>query len=102
MGSKRVTHGTEQQQNKYFPRSVSQGNRDKSKSKQMGPNQTYKLLHSKGNSKTKQKEILQTGRKYLQMMQPTRAQFPKYANSSCSAITDKTDNPTQSNNGQKN
>ena len=30
-----------------FLRSVSQGNRNKNK--QMGPNQTYKLLHSKGN-----------------------------------------------------
>ena len=28
---------------------VSQGNRNKNKNKQMGPNQTYKLLHSKGN-----------------------------------------------------
>ena len=32
---------------------VSQDNRNKSKSKQMGPKQTYKLLHSKGNHKTK-------------------------------------------------
>ena len=30
----------------------------------MGSNQTYKLLHSKGNHK--QKDNLQTGRKYLQ------------------------------------
>ena len=28
---------------------VSQGNRNKNKNKQMGPNQTYKLLHSKEN-----------------------------------------------------
>ena len=28
---------------------VSQGNRNKNKNKQMGPNQTYKLLYSKGN-----------------------------------------------------
>ena len=32
---------------------VSQGNRNKSKSKQMGPNQTEKLLHSERNHKTK-------------------------------------------------
>ena len=30
---------------------VPQGNRNKKKSKQMGPNQTYKLFHSKGNHK---------------------------------------------------
>ena len=34
-----------------FLRSVSQGKRNKSKSKQMGSNQTLKLLHSKGNNK---------------------------------------------------
>ena len=34
-----------------FLRSISQGNRDKAKSKQMGPNQTYKLWHSKRNHK---------------------------------------------------
>ena len=32
-----------------FLRSVSQGNRNKNENKQMGPNQTYKLLYSKGN-----------------------------------------------------
>ena len=31
------------------------GNRNKSKNKQMGPNQTYKLLHSKGNHKQNEK-----------------------------------------------
>ena len=35
--------------------SVSQGNRNKSKNKQMGPNQTYKLLYSKGNHKENKK-----------------------------------------------
>ena len=34
-----------------FLRSVSQGNRNKSKNKKVGPNQTYKLLCSKGNHK---------------------------------------------------
>jgi len=66
MGSQRVTHSTEQQQNKYFPISVSQGKRNKSKSKQMGPNLTFMLLHSKRNHE--QKDHLPTGRKYLQMM----------------------------------
>ena len=36
---------------KYFLRSVSQNNRNKSKNKPMAPNQTNKLLHSKGNQK---------------------------------------------------
>ena len=42
----------------------------------MGPNQTYKLLHSKGNHKKKpkkQKDNLWNGRKYLQIMQQTIA-----------------------------
>ena len=33
---------------RYFLRPVSQGNRNKSKNKQMGPNHTYKLFYSKG------------------------------------------------------
>ena len=41
----------------------------------MGPNQTYKLVHNKGNylKKNTQKDNLQNGRKYLQRMRPTRA-----------------------------
>ena len=35
----------------WLLRVVSQDNRNKSKNKQMGPNQTYKLLYSKGNQK---------------------------------------------------
>ena len=38
-----------------FLRSVSQVNRNKNKNKQMGPNQTYRLLHSKGNHKQNEK-----------------------------------------------
>ena len=34
---------------------VSQGNGSKGKSKQMGPNQTYKLSHGKGNHKQNEK-----------------------------------------------
>ena len=34
---------------------VSHGNRNKSKNKQMGPKQTYRLLHSKGNHKQNKK-----------------------------------------------
>ena len=40
---------------------VSQGNRNKSKSKQIGPNQTYKLLHSKGNHKQNEKTTYRMG-----------------------------------------
>ena len=39
--------------------SVSQGKINKRKNKQMGPNQTYKLLHSKRNDK--QNEKIPTG-----------------------------------------
>ena len=48
---------------------VSQGDRNKNENKQMGPNETYKLLHSKENHKKKKKDNLKNGRKYLQMMQ---------------------------------
>ena len=34
---------------------ISQGNRNKNRNKPMGPNQTNKLLHSKGNHKNKTK-----------------------------------------------
>ena len=56
-------------------RSVSQGNRNKNKNKQMGPNQSYKLLYSKGNhkkNKTK-KDNEWNRRKYLQIIQQTKA-----------------------------
>ena len=39
----------------------------------MEANQTYNLLQNKGNHKLNEKNNLGTGRKYLQMMQPTRA-----------------------------
>ena len=35
--------------------SVFQGNRNKNKNKQIGPNQTYEVLHSKGNHKQSEK-----------------------------------------------
>ena len=59
-----------------FLRSDSQGSRNENK--QMRPNQTYKLLHSKGNHKNNkkqeqnQRDNLQNGRKYLQTKQPKR------------------------------
>ena len=51
-----------------FLRSVSHGNRNKSKHKQMGPNELYKLLHSKEKHRQNEKITLGTKRKYLQMM----------------------------------
>ena len=42
-------------------RSVSQGNRNKNNHKPMGPNQTERLLHSKGNHK--KRDNLKNGRK---------------------------------------
>ena len=45
----------------------------------MGPNQTWKLRHSKRNHK--QDENLQNGKKYLPTMLPTWDKFPKYVNS---------------------
>ena len=50
-----------------------QGNRNKNKNKQMGPNQTYKLLHSKGNPFKNNEKTNYRERKYVQMMSPTRA-----------------------------
>ena len=44
----------------------------------MGHNQTYKFLHSKGYHERKWKDNLQNGRKYLQMMQLTKASSLKY------------------------
>ena len=44
-----------------FLRSVSQGNRNKNKNKQIGPNQPYKLLHSKGNHKQNEKATYRMG-----------------------------------------
>ena len=49
------------QPHEYFLRSVSQSNRNKSKNKPMGPNQTEKLLHSKGNQKENKKTTYRMG-----------------------------------------
>ena len=70
---------------------------NKNKNKQMGPNQTFKLLYIKGShlkkKKKRKKRKVQNGRKYL----PTeviRSSFPKYTNSSYnSTITKKPNIP---------
>ena len=41
---------------------ISLGKGNKSKNKQMGPNETYKLLHSKGNHKQYEKTTLRMGK----------------------------------------
>ena len=47
------------QQDPLWPTSQNIGN--KSKNKQMGPNETYKLLHNKGNYKQGEKTALRLG-----------------------------------------
>ena len=49
----------------------------------MGPNQSYKFLHNKGNHKQNEKATQRMGEN-LQRKQPTRDSCPKYTNSSCS------------------
>ena len=59
-----------------FFRSVSQGKINKNKIKQMRPNQSYRILHNKGNyeNETNQKTS-QERENYLQMMWPTGLNF---------------------------
>ena len=52
----------------------------------MEPDQMHKRLHSKGNHRQNEKNLW-TGRRYLQMMWPRRAEFPKYINSLYSSTT---------------
>ena len=44
-----------------FLRLVSQSSRNKNKNKQIGPNKTYKILHSKGNHKQNEKTASRLG-----------------------------------------
>ena len=56
-----------------FLSSVSQGNRNKSKNRQIGSNQMYKHLHSEGNHKQNEKITYGLRETYLQMMRLARA-----------------------------
>ena len=56
----------------HFLTSVSQGNRNKRKNKQIRPDQTYTFLHRKGNHKQNEKTAYRLGESILQMMQMTR------------------------------
>ena len=47
---------SDQKSYQCFLRSVFQSNRNRNIKKQMGPNQTYKLLHSKGNHKQNERQ----------------------------------------------
>ena len=55
----------------YFLRSVTQGNRNKNK--QIGLDQAYILLHSKGNHNQNEKSTYRMRKNIWQRMQPTRA-----------------------------
>ena len=62
----------------------------------MGPNQTYKLLHNRGNHKQNEKITYGMGEN---ICIPYKASFPKYTHSAYNSITKK--QTTQSKNGQK-
>ena len=55
----------------------------------MRPNQTYKLLHSKGNHKQNGKRQSTDGEKILANDVTDKDLIPKYINSSCSSISKK-------------
>ena len=74
-------------------------NDSKNKNKQMGPNQTEKFLHSKGNPKQHEKDNPQNGRKSLQVNRLTRESSPKFINTPYSSIPNKQTAPSK--NGQK-
>ena len=62
----------------------------------MRPNKTYKLCTAKETKRQENKKtILQPGRKYLQMMQPTRASFPKDTNNLYNSTPKTPNNPTE-------
>ena len=52
-----------------------QGNRNKNKNKQMGPNQTYMLLHSKGNHKQNEKTTNRMGENNCKWYDQQRINF---------------------------
>ena len=52
-----------------FLTSVSQDNRNKNKNKQMRPNQTCKLLHSKGNDKQNENTTCRMGENICNLLQ---------------------------------
>ena len=52
-----------------------QGNRNKNKNKQMGPNQTYMLLHSKGNHKQHEKTTNRMGENNCKWCDQQRINF---------------------------
>ena len=60
-----------------FLRSVSQGQRNKSKNKQMGLSQTCKLLHSKGNHKQNKMTTYRMGENICKLCNRHAAQHPK-------------------------
>ena len=73
-----------------FLRSVSQGNRNKSKNKQMSPNQTYKLWHSKGNHCQKKKKRQPIEREKIVA---NNVMDKGFISKICKQINDKINNP---------
>ena len=62
------------------------GKRNKNKNKQMGPNQTYKLLYRKRNHKPDKKTILNWEKIFMNDA-TNKGLIPKYTNSSYNLIT---------------
>ena len=67
--------------------SVSQGNRNKNKNYQMGPNQAYKLLYSKGNQKQNEKTIYRIGENICKPCHSQGLNFQTTTNSSYNSVT---------------
>ena len=71
---------------------ISQDNRNKNQNKQMGPNQTYKPLHSKGNHKPNEKTAHRIRENICKWCVQRGLKFPKYTNSSSTLTTKKQSN----------
>ena len=78
-------------------RSVSPDNRNKSKNKQMGHNQTYKLLHSQGNHKQNKKTTYRLGENICKQCDQQGLNFQNIQ----TAHTTQYQKTTQSKNGHK-
>ena len=81
------TFGQHKSLHQCFRRSVSQGNRNKSKGKQMESHQTYQVWHSKGNQEQNEKTACILEENICKWCEQQRlAWFPKHMNSSYNSI----------------